>query len=145
MRYIIALILLSLFLYSSSSLEEKIKQLKQADPSKRYILMNEIKKELIKLNRAQQLKTLEKLRKMMHQRKNNQNCKALKHKGNYYHKEKSTLEHIKMFYHKNKKHQEAQKPFEIFEGQKNKPKNPLPEPNLPKENKPKHNSNKHKK
>jgi len=51
----------------ASSLEDKIKQLQYIEPQKRYLLMNEIKQELIQLNSAQREMALKKLKQAIKQ------------------------------------------------------------------------------
>jgi len=67
-KYIIGVLVLHFVLYGSS-LEEKIKQLHTIEPSKRYLLLNSIKRELIKLNRSQREEALKKLKKMKQHKK----------------------------------------------------------------------------
>jgi hypothetical protein len=69
----------------ASSLEDKIKQLQYIEPQKRYLLMNEIKQELIQLNSAQREMALKKLKQAMfknkykHQRNRYQKHNKMKH------------------------------------------------------------------
>lgn len=71
------------FVYSGN-IEQKISMLHAVPKDKRYILMNEIKMELAKMNAAQRAKALEKLRASMHSSKNKK-----MHKNRNSHKEEA--------------------------------------------------------
>jgi len=61
------------FIFANSSLESKIAKLQTAPKSQRYKLMNEIKRELAKMNTKQRAKALSKLRASMQSSTHNQN------------------------------------------------------------------------
>ncbi len=71
------------FVYSGN-IEQKISMLHSLPKDKKYILMNEIKRELAKMNAAQRAKALEKLRASMHSSKNKK-----MHKNRDSHKEEA--------------------------------------------------------
>ncbi len=122
----------------ASSLEDKIKHLQKIEPSKRYILMNEIKKELVQLNAIQREMAIKKLKKAFAYKKEHHKRKKRFH--NFHHKanHECITNEFKKFQHKHHKGKNFLK-----NSPKKEPSHPLPnkpKPSIPKPNKdsPKH-------
>ncbi len=65
LKKILIIFISTIFLLGNDNLTLLIKEYKKASPSEKYILMNRIKKELIKLNIQKRIEAIEKLKKRL--------------------------------------------------------------------------------
>ena len=65
-------LIIGVLLFASFNIDEEIKMLQKLPPQKRFILMNKIKKQLIKLNKKQREKILKKLSKQYQKENDNE-------------------------------------------------------------------------
>lgn len=109
-KLLVVLTLFSSFLFANGSLEAKISKLQTVPKSQRYKLMNEIKRELAKMNTKQRAKALNQLRASMHSSKPHMGSGSMSKTGGGYMNNSHTKSNMQHMINKSNLHEHINKP-----------------------------------